>query len=213
MRGGRVKAGESIQSLSVEEIDTVLVHPSQQALLSRLAELIEWLKSCESPDDYYDFQWHLVGELYKVEERRGLCTRVVKTLRRGKGLPADSPTLPAGFDPTRLETWELEVFMCERLARQLRTVGDGLAWRYFNYNRRIILALSRNQSPGPMYPKDGLPSELDRVEACWKDSHHFALLHDHTNCLRIADISEFDGQGGVLLHEVKTSDRVEPYRL
>ena len=41
--------------------------------------------------------------------------------------------------------------VCERVDRQLRSVADALAWRVFNYDRRVIVAFSRNYPPGPMY--------------------------------------------------------------
>jgi hypothetical protein len=67
----------------------------------------------------------------------------------------------------------------------------------------MIAALSRNDSPGPLVESEGLGYELGRVVDLWKDHRHFGLLHDLTNCLRIADVTEFVTDGGRLLHEVK----------
>jgi hypothetical protein len=94
------------------------------------------------------------------------------------------------------------------LARQLRTVGDGLAWRCFNYDRRAILALACSESAGPIYGKEGLNSELGVVEELRKHRGHFGLLHDLTNCLRIADVTEFS-DGGAQLLEVKKTGRTD----
>jgi hypothetical protein len=88
-------------------------------------------------------------------------------------------------------------------------VGDGLAWRCFGYDRRMILTLSRNDSAGPMYGKKGLPYERRRIEEIWESDHHFALHHDLTNCLRIADLTEFTDGGGALLREVKAKPHTE----
>jgi hypothetical protein len=204
-----VKAGQPMRSLTSDEMGAVLVHPAQQSLLPRLAVLIKRLRSCDSAEDYYEFQRLLGGELYRVEERRAQCSHTLKRLRHKKTVPADYLEPAGGLDPGRTESWEFEALVYERLARQIRTVGDALAWRCFGYDRRLILALSRNQSPGPFYGKKGLAYELGRVEACWRDSHHFALLHDLTNCLRIADITEFTDDHGALLHEVKASNGVD----
>jgi adenylosuccinate lyase len=38
----------------------------------------------------------------------------------------------------------------ERVWRQLKSIGDALAWRAFGYDHPVIVALSRNQSAGPM---------------------------------------------------------------
>lgn len=165
------------------------------------------LHSCQSPADYSEFQRHLFKAVYQAEERRGQCSRVLKRFRARKRPPADAPP-PAVGDATSPTAWQREALVFERAARQLRTVGDGLAWRAFGYDRRRILALSRNDSPGMMFGKAGLPYELGRVEDIWRDRKHFALLHDLTNCLRIADVSEFTDEG-VVLHEVKKNSRLE----
>lgn len=190
----------------------MLRHPAQQAMLSTITELIGWLRSCETPEDCYDFQRRLFGYLYEVEERRGQCSRVTKRLQRGQSVPADVPAPPSG-DPAELSTWKLESYVFERLARQLRTVGDGFAWTCFGYDRRLILALSRNDSPGPMYGKDGLPYELGAIEELWRDKQHFALHHDLTNCLRIADLTEFTTTGQNLFHEIKAKPHTEKKQL
>jgi hypothetical protein len=137
---------------------------------------------------------------------------VTKRLQRGQSVPADVPAPPSG-DPTELSTWKLESYVFERLARQLRTVGDGFAWTCFGYDRRLILALSRNDSPGPMYGKDELPYELGAIEELWRDKQHFALHHDLTNCLRIADLTEFTTTGQNLFHEIKAKPHTEKKQL
>lgn len=130
-------------------------------------QLITWLRSCEQPADYYELQRYLFGYLYQVEERRALCSQAIKRLRRGRPAPTATPA-PHDGDPTALDSWELEAFIYERLARQLRTVGDGLAWRCFGYDRRMILTLCRNAAAGPMYGKEGLPYELGRIQELWE---------------------------------------------
>jgi hypothetical protein len=89
-------------------------------------------------------------------------------------------------------------------------LGDALARRYYKYDRRAIIALSCNDSPGPMYGKKGLPYELGRVEEIWKSDGHFALMHDLTNCLRIADLSEIVSDGMTWLREIKAQATHRP---
>ncbi|HVQ39016.1 MAG TPA: hypothetical protein VMS31_15875 [Pyrinomonadaceae bacterium] len=207
MMGKQLKPGQKLTSLDPYELGELFKHPVQHTNFDHVHELVAMLHSCKSPADYSEFQGHLFKAVYQVEERRGQCSRVLKRFRGGKGPPADVPP-PAVGDATSLRAWQLEAFVFERAARQLRAVGDGLAWRVFGYDRRRILALSRNDSPGMMFGKDGLPYELGRVEDIWRDKQHFALLHDLTNCLRIADVSEFTDEG-VVLHEVKKNSRIE----
>ena len=112
-----IKPGQPLVSLGEAEPLAVLRHPAQQAMLSTIAQLITWLRACETMEHCYEFQRHLLGYLYEVEERRAQCSRVTKRLRRGQSLPADVSPPPSG-EPTQLATWEIEAYVYERLARQ-----------------------------------------------------------------------------------------------
>jgi hypothetical protein len=90
------------------------------------------------------------------------------------------------------------------VCRQLRAVGDAFAWRVSQYDRRYIIALSSNASPGPMAGKSGLPHELGTTVAL-RGRGSLGLLHDLTNCLRIGDVTEFKPDGSKLLYEIKSS--------
>ena len=120
------------------------------------------------PTDFYEFQRRLFDLLYQVEERRGQCSRMIKRLQRGRGVPRTPRHSPPSGDPSDKASWELEAYVYERLARQLRTVGDGFAWRCFGYNRQVVQTLSRNDSAGPMYGKIGLPYELGTIQHLWE---------------------------------------------
>lgn len=103
---------------------------------------------------------------------------------------------------------EIDLTVVERGLRQLRSVGDALAWKAFGYDRRIFIALSRNKSPGPMIGKHGLGYELGAVMDLWTNNEEFALLHDLTNCLRIADITHFTRERPILKEVKATRVRV-----
>jgi hypothetical protein len=203
-----IKTGQALVSLGPQLSSAVMNHPAQRASFGCITGLIGDLRACEQPGDFYEFQRRLFGHLYQVEERRGQCSRMVKRLRRGRGAPQDAPPPPDSGDPSTAESWELEAYVYERVARQLRMVGDGLAWRCFGYDRRVILTLCRNAFPGPMYGKEGLPHELGRIQELWERDGHFALHHDLTNCLRIADLTEF-AEAGMWLREIKRKPHTE----
>jgi hypothetical protein len=203
-----IKPGQALASLGPHLSSAVMNHPAQRASFGRIAGLIGDLRACEQPGDFYEFQRRLFGHLYQVEERRGQCSRMIKRLRRRQGSPQEAPPPPYSGDPDTAESWELEAYVYERVARQLRMVGDGLAWRCFGYDRRVILTLCRNASPGPMYGKEGLPHELGRIQELWENDGHFALHHDLTNCLRIADLTEFT-EAGMWLREIKRKPHTE----
>jgi hypothetical protein len=78
--------------------------------------------------------------------------------------------------------------------------------------RRIIIALSRNDSPGPFVGKEGLGYELGSVLDHWRDHGHFTLLHDLTSVLRIMDVTEIQGNGFRMLREVKANPRASAGR-
>src|SRR5205809_1212047 len=164
-------------------IGKALTHPAQLAACQVIEDLIRRLRTLKIPDThlgapkpYYEFQRLLFSHLIDVERRQAAATRNVKRERVGKTVPA----APQG-------SWALEQLVLDRIARQLRSVGDGLAWRVHRFDRRIIFALSRNQPAGPMYGKAGLATEIEEVQTVWRNEGVFALLHGVTNCLRIAD--------------------------
>lgn len=200
-----LKAGRPLRRLEVDERVAPMIHPAQEENVQRVTDLIKHLRSCAGPADLYEFQQRLLGEVLAIEERRAQCSRVTKRLERGQTLPADAIPPPQMGTPTDLESWRLEAFVYERLARQLRTVGDGLAWRCFGFDRRIILALSRNQLSGMMFGQEGLRYERTMVEDLWTANGNFALMHDLTTCVRITDLTEFRPGGVCRLHEVKKS--------
>lgn len=200
----------ALETLTTDELDHVLLHPVQRTARNLIEGLIADLRSCETPADYEDFQRLLFQQIYTAEEARARVRRVVKRLRQGKQVPLDAPDLPPGLAPSDPNAWRLEDITWERVIRQLRSVGDALAWRVVGFDRRYILALSRNSPPGPMVGKKGLESELGAIVELWDGRGHFTLLHDLTSCLRIGDITEFTSDGRRLVGEVKRSGKASP---
>jgi hypothetical protein len=216
MKGGafvvsEFKAGKAIAELKSVDLFRLFSHPGQRDTFRHVEALIGALRCCETPKQFFEFQKELFAHASRVGERRAECARIAKRLRSGRPLPADPPEPPPSGDVADAATWDFEVLVQERLSRQFRSVGDGLAWRLFAYDRRVILALSQNSSPGPIIkeagrlndPTTGLAQELGAVIEIWRDRGNFALLHDLTNCLRIADLTEFSPDGRHGLHEIK----------
>ncbi|MFE0087693.1 hypothetical protein [Streptomyces sp. NPDC058991] len=187
--------------------DDMLVHPRHQAMQPALAELVQQLRGCETVEAGVTFQRDLLTRLLAVEKDRWEFKRAVVRMRKGKSPHQEASEPQSGRDITDVATWRFEHDVCERLACQLRSVGDALAWRAFGFHRPFILALCRNDSPGPMYGKAGLQAELDRAERAFKEDGSFALLHDLTNCLRIGDITVWDGVHPPRTEEIKTNPK------
>jgi len=174
-----------------------------------MIELITDLRRCCVPADLYEFQRQLFKLVLTTEQHRSEVRRVVHRLKKPRGtIPATAPELQSGLDPSDLDSWELEEEVLERVWRQLKSIGDALAWRAFGYDRRVIVALSRNHSPGPMHGKAGLAMELDFIDSAWRENGEFVLHHDLTAALRVGDLSVFRADGSVMLHEVKTNSEL-----
>ncbi|WP_162834163.1 hypothetical protein [Amycolatopsis circi] len=199
-----------LNDMPVERTNQIFRHPIHQDAVGTLVQLITALRKCRTAGDFYEFQQDLLGRVLEVQERRAACRRVAKLLRQGKSVPANAPELRSAEPVTSPETWELEADICERVDRQLRSVADGLAWRVFSYDRRVIIALSRNQHPGPMTGKKGLATEREFATKWWRDEARFVLLHDLTSCLTIGDATSFKEIGNeyeAYLHEIKSDPK------
>jgi hypothetical protein len=90
-----IKTGQALVSLGPQLSSAVMSHPAQQASFGHIAGLIGDLRACEQPGDFYEFQRRLFAYLYQVEERRGQCSRMIKRLRRGRGVFAGCATATA----------------------------------------------------------------------------------------------------------------------
>lgn len=213
MRSCRVP--KLLNAMPLERTNRIFLHPVHQEAVGAVAQLIVDLRQCRSPEDYFTFQQGLLTKVLAVQEYRAACRRVAKLLRQGKTVPADAPELQSAGPADSPESWELEVDVCERVDRQLRSVADALAWRMFNYDRRVIIALSRNQHPGQMAGKEGLAAELAFLAEWWREERRFVLLHDLTTCLSIGDATSFKEVGTeyeAYLHEIKSDTSRKPDR-
>lgn len=188
----------------LDSFQQVLDHPRHRAAQETLVELIRQLRACTDVDEGYEFQQALLAQVLAVEEDHDAFNRAVKRMANGKSPQVGVPEPQSGLDPSSLSTWQLELDICERVARQLRCVGDALAWRVFGFERQHITALARNQSPGMMAGKLGLAAERARVEQARREHGQFALMYALTNCLRIGDFTAFTDEGPVQI-EVKTN--------
>ncbi|GAB3414152.1 hypothetical protein [Flindersiella endophytica] len=189
------------------QIDIILTHPDHRQALRTIIGLITDLRCCRTDSDFHDFQERLFQLVLDTEQRRSEISRIIKRLKKPGGtLPVGAPDLGTDRDPSDLDSWLLEDEVYERIWRQFKSIGDALAWRAFGYDRRVIVALSRNAAPGLMYGKDGLVKERELIETAWSENGEFVLHHDLTTALRVGDLSVFRADGSVLLQEVKTNN-------
>ena len=191
----------------------VVSHPANRGSAAVVTRLLAQLDACQSAADLCDMQ----EALYEASERAqhvsdDLRRAVHRVRRRQQARPPDNWPLVCAPSSAGIEDWELERLVSDRVVRQLHDVGDGLAWRAFNYDRRYIIALSQNDPPGRFFGKQGVAAERQRIYEARRDRGNFALMHDLTAAVRIADITEFAPGEPPRVDEVKTSQSASTAR-
>lgn len=174
---------DSIQPL----LYTQEMRKTQQKAFEDIILLIEYVRRCQSLEDYYNVQQILEEHIDRIDE-------TAENAHQNKA--------------------EIENKFYHRLGHQYRTVGDALAWQLYAFQALPIYALGRNQFPGyrTRFKKSGLEKEREKIDTLWKDQQAFALHHDCTNCLRIGDLSIFypDRLSLPEVYEVKVDGRETP---
>jgi hypothetical protein len=184
---------------TADTITALLRQPAQLRAFSQIVSFIEGLRQTSSDEDYFDLQWALFDEIFKAQKEMEEASRNVERIKKGRSVP-----------PPRLASWAQDRALWERIQRQYRAVGDALVWRRLNFDRRYILAYSRNAGPGPITARlTGLRAEVEETRRIWSDHGQLALLHDLTNCLRIGDLTVFTDSGPVV-RDVKRDPNRKP---
>jgi hypothetical protein len=202
-----------IGDLSPEQMIRVMRHPALARNLRIVTYLLTKLDACKVLDDYMDFQGELLQATLKAHADAGEIDRQESRSLVGKGIKGLTDW-PLALDPANATPaeWEIERLVANRVLRQIRAVGDALAWRVYGYDRGAITVLASNQSPGRIVDKTGLHSELGVVLEAWQKRKCFALLHDLTSVLRIGDVTEFGLDGTRQILEVKSSTNAKTGR-
>jgi hypothetical protein len=166
-------------SLTETDLRQVLGHERHQLNLAVIGSLVARLKQLKTPKDFYDFHRDLIAHVYVADEWRAQCAEIELLLRGG-----------SDCDPEWQHVdWRLERIVADRICRQLRCVGDGLAWKALSFERHLITALGTNRSNPSLYGKEGFGCELRVLQDTWEREGHFAILHDVTNCLTVGDLT------------------------
>jgi hypothetical protein len=162
-----------------------------------IVRLIECVRRCWTPEDYYLVQQELEEHIDRVDQAaedalvrsRKASGRVRKL---SKGLQ-NNATEEISQEEAKQKQADLEEQFYHRLGHQYRAVGDALAWQAYAFQSLPIYALGMNQFPGyrTRDKQKGLEEEKKKIQKYWDEQHAFALHHDCTNCLRIGDLSVF----------------------
>jgi hypothetical protein len=95
-----------------------------------------------------------------------------------------------------------QIFMHRMTANALRTIGDGIAWRAFGFDRSVPRVLSQN-AINQVILSEGLIAEMDYWSAEFFRKGSFPILNCITNCLALGDVTVVSDDGSVEVVEVK----------
>lgn len=166
-------------------------HPLYRRQRSNVVDLVARLQQAQEPAAYADLQRRLL-------ELTVDCQRVEDELRDRRGeqrkrIAEVARREPKPIDELRSLQEELRAIGISQDATKalhgtFRTIGDGMAWRALNYDRRAISALGARARVGRLSEGSGLDAELGEL-AAREDEGDFAILNDLTNCLLHGDVT------------------------
>lgn len=104
-----------------------------------------------------------------------------------------------------IEYVKQEIFANELIIKSLKDIADGIAYRYFGYDRALLHHLGTKPDTGPIRPNQGLLSEINVWSEAFDYGQAEALINGITNVVRIGDVTIFYVNGEVEFIEVKSS--------
>jgi|ERR1035437_1491490 hypothetical protein len=181
-----------------------------------LKELIDFVDSAQSGEDYWIIQRGLASEVEAHELRIHRTKRRHQRLREIiKGCSENSArTLPNGVDRfRRLQELLVKNDALEQEHRFARGcvlyLGDVLAYNLMPDH--VVRLHGRNSSPGFFVGKSGRTQELE-IGAFLTRDNWTVLLHDLTHCLKIGDVTAFCQERGILSLELGTGSKARKQR-
>jgi len=178
---------------STEEINASLSHSLQREAFVRITNRINDLRSCREARDLHEFQLTLFDDLNWAQAHYARASRALKRMQSKQSVE----------DP-EADTWELEMWTCHRVEREFRSVGDCLAWKFFDCDRRYPTIFSRHPDPGLVFGKAGADTERRKADEILETEGRFALMNDLTLSFRAGDLT-VRREAGVDIIEVKAN--------
>lgn len=136
-----------------------------------------------------DYVRRLRGKRKEIDKER-------KDLLQRKGLDNKRKKRLKRLEQMQKLNREKEALLKERLTL-LRRLGDTIAWYAYGFNRHAILEFYlRDRKPPSVTGRTTLDLERRLIDAInRKGDDYFALVHDLTHCLNIADLTIFYPKG------------------
>jgi hypothetical protein len=139
------------------------------------------------PTELLELQFEMLSALREVQESKATLEREL----------ADH----VGDESGDVEQLEVSVAVAKRLARVIKEIGDGMAWRALNYDRPVICELASKPQTGHVEVESAV-QELNAAAAHVERTGDIVVMNDLTNFLRYGDYTCVGG-GSVTLMEWK----------
>ena len=139
-------------------------------------------------------QFDILGVILETDSARRTYRRYKELLGRAvQGLVrSDAPVERLKIAQERYESMvdaeAATVFFMERL----RAIGDGIAWRFLEYDRSVLRLLAEHPVVSTPQLGVGLATELEELLRLAEEHNLPVLLNAITNFLRVADITTYD---------------------
>jgi hypothetical protein len=179
-------------------------HPLAVEIQKRASSVITMLDTNQySIQALYDGQEQLLDELLWVEDNQRSthdklrmlnkeASEIALNAKQSKGNLSDDEKSTIKNIQLQASDLKIEISILKYGRWLFRYIGDGIAWRAYDFQRNIIRALGDKESVPFMSNKGGIDKErrffrgIRNLGQDW-----LPLMHDITNCLRTADFSVF----------------------
>jgi hypothetical protein len=145
-----------------------------------------------------NLQLHLLQDLIRVQNvLSGLKERKDKLQAHLADHPYEKTTIEG-----EIADCNREINVHELIRRCIRDIGDGIAWRLFEYDRAVLTELAHRPS-GQGISIDGLEAELAEFLNVFHSRDGVAVLTDLTHFLKLGDLIIKKDDGTFEIVEVK----------